>query len=85
MKRYHDKHIEKQSISLVRFRIEFINGKQWHEWCRPFKVTQLFQYGVVEMENGKGDRLKANGQRIKAYIGAPEEAKAVGECKFDDV
>ncbi|XP_015163901.1 uncharacterized protein [Solanum tuberosum] len=41
--------------------------------------------GAIELENDKGERFKANGQRIKAYLGVPEEVKLVDECKLDEV
>ncbi|XP_049406171.1 uncharacterized protein LOC125869774 [Solanum stenotomum] len=42
-------------------------------------VTQVFQSGAIELENDKGEMFKANGQRIKAYLGVPEDVKIVEE------
>jgi len=39
----------------------------------------------LSFENDKGERFKANGQRIKAYLGVPEDVKIVEECKLDEV
>ncbi|XP_015170810.1 uncharacterized protein [Solanum tuberosum] len=55
------------------------------KWSGPFKVTQVFQSGAIELENDKGERFKANGQRIKAYLGVLEEVKTVEECKLDKI
>ncbi|KAH0768738.1 hypothetical protein KY290_012719 [Solanum tuberosum] len=49
------------------------------KWSGPFRVTQVFQSAGIELENYKGDRFKANGQRIKAYLDVPEEVKRVEE------
>ncbi|XP_049360376.1 uncharacterized protein LOC125825073 [Solanum verrucosum] len=55
------------------------------KWSGPFTVTQVFQSGAIELENDKGKRFKANGQRIKAYLGVPEDVKIMQECKVDEV
>ncbi|KAH0751827.1 hypothetical protein KY290_005072 [Solanum tuberosum] len=47
-------------------------------------VTQVFQSGAIELENDKGERFKANVQRVKAYLGVPEEVKIVEEFKLDE-
>ncbi|XP_049406179.1 uncharacterized protein LOC125869784 [Solanum stenotomum] len=60
-------------------------GKLRCKWSGPFKVTHVFQSGAIELENDKGERFKANVQRIKAYLGVPEDVKIVEECKLDEV
>ncbi|XP_049397295.1 uncharacterized protein LOC125861440 [Solanum stenotomum] len=60
-------------------------GKLKSKWSGSFKFTQVFQYGAIDLENEKGERFKANGQRIKAHLGAPEDVKIVEECKLDEV
>ncbi|XP_049367925.1 uncharacterized protein LOC125832773 [Solanum verrucosum] len=91
MKLYHDKHNEKRSFTpgdlvlLFNSRLRLFPGKFRPKWSEPFKVTQVFQYGVIELENNKGERFKANGQRIKAYLGVLEDVKIVEDCKLDEV
>ncbi|XP_015170121.1 KRAB-A domain-containing protein 2-like [Solanum tuberosum] len=60
-------------------------GKLRSKWTGPFKVTQVFQSGAIELENDRGERFKANGQRIIAYLGVPKDVKIVEECKLDEV
>ncbi|KAK4721275.1 hypothetical protein R3W88_011508 [Solanum pinnatisectum] len=91
MKLYHDKHIKKKSFTpgdlvlLFNSRLRLFPGKLRSKWSGPFKVTQVFQSGAIELENNKGEMFKANGQRIKAYLGVPEDVKIVEECKLDEV
>ncbi|KAG5576287.1 hypothetical protein H5410_056421 [Solanum commersonii] len=92
MKLYHDIHIEKRTFSpnnlvlLFNYRLRLFFGKLRSKWSGLFKVTQVFQSSVIELiENNKGKRLKAHGQRVKAYLGVKEEVKKVEECILDEV
>ncbi|XP_049410633.1 uncharacterized protein LOC125873828 [Solanum stenotomum] len=91
MKLYHDKRIEKRTFTpgdlvlLFNSRLRLFPGKLRSKCSGPFKVTQVFQSGAIELENDKGERFKANGQRIKAYLGGPEDVKIMEECKLDEV
>ncbi|XP_015158400.1 uncharacterized protein [Solanum tuberosum] len=91
MKLYHDKHIEKRSFTpgdlvlLFNSRLRLFPGKLRSKWSGPFKVTQVFQSSAIELENDKDERFKANGQRIKAYLGVVEDVKIVEGCKLDEV
>ncbi|XP_015167995.1 uncharacterized protein [Solanum tuberosum] len=91
MNLYHDKNIEKISFTpgdlvlLFNSRLRLFPGKLRSKWSGPFKVTHVFQSGAIELENDKGERFKANGQRIKALLGVPNDVKIVEECKLDKV
>ncbi|KAK4713653.1 hypothetical protein R3W88_019560 [Solanum pinnatisectum] len=91
MKLYHDKHIEKRTFTpgdlvlLFNSRLRLFLGKLRSNWSGPFRVTRVFQSGAIDLENDKGERFKANVQRIKAYLGVPEDVKIVEECKLDEV
>ena len=72
MKRYHDKHIEKQIFypcDLVLFFTSILILFPRKLRSKPFKVTHIFQSRMVELQNDKGERFKANGLRIKSYLG----------------
>ncbi|XP_049382870.1 uncharacterized protein LOC125847254 [Solanum stenotomum] len=66
-------------------RLRLFPRKLRSKWSGPFRVTQVFQSGAIELDSDKGERFKANGQQIKAYLGVPEEVKIVEECKLDEV
>ncbi|KAK4707212.1 hypothetical protein R3W88_033227 [Solanum pinnatisectum] len=91
MKLYHDKNIEKRTfipgdlLLLFNSRLRVFSGKLRSKWSRPFKVTHVFQLGAIELKNDKGERFKANCQRIKEYLGVLEEVKIVEELKLDEV
>ncbi|KAK4731477.1 hypothetical protein R3W88_024465 [Solanum pinnatisectum] len=91
MKLYLNKHIEKRSFTpsdlvlLFNSRLRLFPGKLRSKWSGPFKVTQVFQSGAIELENEKGKKFKANGQRVKEYLGPPKDVKIVEECKLDEV
>ncbi|XP_049399773.1 uncharacterized protein LOC125863824 [Solanum stenotomum] len=90
MKMYHDKHIKKRTFSpgdlvlLFNSRLRLFPGKLRFKWSGPFKITQVFQSGAIELENAKSERFKANGQQVKAYLGVLEELKIVEQCKLDE-
>ncbi|XP_028785463.1 uncharacterized protein LOC114741373 [Neltuma alba] len=44
----------------------FLDKLKLH-WSRPFIVVQAANYGVVELENEKGERFHASGHRLKHY------------------
>jgi len=72
-------------VLLFNSRLRMFPRKLKSKWSGPFKVTQVFQSGAIELENEKGERFKPNGQRIKSYLGAPEDVKIMEECKLDEV
>ncbi|XP_015164450.1 uncharacterized protein [Solanum tuberosum] len=91
MKLYHDRHIEKRRFTprdlvlLFNSRLRLFLGMLRSKWSGPFKVTQVFQSGAIELENDKGERFKSNGQLIKEYLSVPEDVKIVEEFKLDEV
>ncbi|KAK4721726.1 hypothetical protein R3W88_011959 [Solanum pinnatisectum] len=75
MKKYHDSKINKYEffagdlVLLFNSRLRLFLGKLKSKWIGPFKVTQVFPHGEVELEDKEGSRFKVNGQRIKIYLG----------------
>ncbi|KAL5556867.1 hypothetical protein UlMin_039103 [Ulmus minor] len=45
-------------------------GKLKSRWSGPFRIAQIFPFGVVELEEEtSGRKFRVNGQRIKHYFG----------------
>ncbi|XP_049406130.1 uncharacterized protein LOC125869729 [Solanum stenotomum] len=90
MKKYHDQKIDKQQfvagdlVLLFNSRLRLFPGKLKSKWTMPFKVTQVFPHGAVELENKEGTRFKVNGQRIKIYLGKSESINEVIEAYYLD-
>ncbi|PIN17627.1 hypothetical protein CDL12_09712 [Handroanthus impetiginosus] len=75
-KRWHDKKIVErrfkpgQYVLLFNSRLKLFPGKLKSRWSGPFRITEVFSHGVVELENENSqNRLKVNAQRIKQYWG----------------
>ncbi|XP_031280658.1 uncharacterized protein LOC116139127 [Pistacia vera] len=76
-KMWHDKHIVKKNfevghkILLYNSRLRLFPGKLKSRWSKPFIVTQVHPYGVVEIFHEQKGTFKVNGQRLKPYIDGP--------------
>lgn len=75
-KQWHDKRIQPinfeigQKILIFNSRLKLFPGKLKSRWFGPFRIAQVFPFGVVELEEEKsGRKFKVNGQRIKHYFG----------------
>ncbi|PIN14790.1 DNA-directed DNA polymerase [Handroanthus impetiginosus] len=75
-KRWHDKKIVErrfepgQYVLLFNSRLKLFPGKLKSRWSGPFRVTEVFSHGAVELENENSkNRFKVNAQRIKHYWG----------------
>ena len=81
MKAFHDKYISRktfepnQKVWLFNSRLKLFPGKLRSRWDGPFKVIQVFNYGVVEIQDPKtGNIFRVNGHRLKPCIeGISEE------------
>lgn len=62
---------------LFNSRLKIFPGKLKSKWSGPFKITQFFPFGVIELENKDGNVFKVNKQRNKRYIGPMDEEKVV--------
>ncbi|KAI9120369.1 hypothetical protein K1719_007402 [Acacia pycnantha] len=58
-----------QSVLLYNSKLRLFPGKLKSRWSGPFQVVRASKFGDVELENEKGERFKANGQRLKHYWG----------------
>ncbi|PIN12235.1 DNA-directed DNA polymerase [Handroanthus impetiginosus] len=75
-KRWHDKKIVErrfepgQYVLLFNSRLKLFPGKLKSRWSGPFRITEVFPHGAVELENKNSrNRFKVNAQRIKHYRG----------------
>ncbi|XP_049391616.1 uncharacterized protein LOC125856075 [Solanum stenotomum] len=64
--------------------LHFLPSKFKCKWTGPFRVTQIFPHGAVELENKEGTRIKVNGQRIKVYMGKSESVQEVIDTYYLD-
>ncbi|KAJ9183264.1 hypothetical protein P3X46_007143 [Hevea brasiliensis] len=73
-KRWHDRHIARKEIKegdlvlLFNSRLKLFPGKLKSRWSGPFKVTQVFPHGAIEVLSETLGAFKVNGQRLKPYF-----------------
>ncbi|GJZ93089.1 reverse transcriptase domain-containing protein [Tanacetum coccineum] len=74
-KRIHDSKIKNRvfnvgdRVLLFNSRLKIFSGKLKTRWSRPFTITQVFPYGIVELSQNSRPNFKVNGHRIKHYFG----------------
>ena len=82
-KNYRDQKIEKRDfvfgdlVLLFNSRSRLFPSKLKSKWTGTFLITQVFSYGVVELENKECLRFKVHGQRIKIYLRHAENVNEV--------
>lgn len=69
-------------MMLYNSRMHLFPGNLKSRWSGPFKVTEVLDSGVVEVENNKGEQFKVNGQRLKKYYGKPTDILVVYAMKI---
>ncbi|KAK4372213.1 hypothetical protein RND71_007597 [Anisodus tanguticus] len=86
MKYLHDKKIMKREFNpgdmvlLFNLRFKLFPDKLKSKWFGPFKVVNVYPFGVVDLESDDDKRIfKANGQRIRHYLGSIEVRRVVSE------
>ncbi|PHU03195.1 hypothetical protein BC332_28446 [Capsicum chinense] len=76
MKKYHDWRIIQQNfqkgnlVLLFNSKLKLFPGKLKSKWSGPFRISQVYSSGVVELENNDGDRLGATYVNIGDRLGA---------------
>lgn len=79
IKLYHDSRIEMREfqvsdwVLLYNLWFKLFLGKLKSKWLRYVKVTQVFLFVVVELENEDGKLFKENSQWVKQYVGLPKK------------
>jgi len=72
-------------VLLFNSRFKLFPGKLKSKWSGPFKVTHVYSFGVVELENNEGVIFKVNGQRVKPYIGPLDSINDMAITYLDEV
>ncbi|XP_021650248.2 uncharacterized protein LOC110642477 [Hevea brasiliensis] len=55
-------------VLLFNSRLKLFSRKLRSRWSRPFKVTQVFPHGEVEVWNETSGAFKVNGQRLMPFF-----------------
>ena len=66
-----------EQVLLFNLRLKLFPRKLKSRWSRPFVVTQVFPFGVVEIQKGDEAVFKVNGQRLKHNFGGEMEKIAI--------
>nr|GEZ13708.1 hypothetical protein [Tanacetum cinerariifolium] len=73
-KKLHDSKIKNRifnvgdRVLLFNSRLKIFSGKLKTRWSRPFTITKVFPYGIVELSQPEGPNFKGNGHRYKHYF-----------------
>nr|GEV11280.1 reverse transcriptase domain-containing protein [Tanacetum cinerariifolium] len=74
-KKLHDSKIKNRIINvgdrvlLFNSCLKIFSGKLKTHWSRPFTITKVFPYRIVELSQPDGPNFKVNGHRVKRYFG----------------
>lgn len=55
------------------------------KWLGPFKVTDMLENSMVEVEKHKGERFMTNGQRLIKYYRKLSSVRVVNVVYMDEV
>jgi len=72
-KQWHDKHIMKKRftegdlVELFNSKLQLLASKLRSQWLGPFKVTNVFPYGAMEVWSESTSAFKVNRQHLKPY------------------
>nr|GEX97727.1 reverse transcriptase domain-containing protein [Tanacetum cinerariifolium] len=75
IKRFHDSKINNRvfnigdRVLLFNSRLKIFYGKLKSRWSGPFKISQVYPYGTVELSQPDDANFKVNGHRLKHYFG----------------
>nr|GEW71803.1 reverse transcriptase domain-containing protein [Tanacetum cinerariifolium] len=74
-KRLHDSKIKDRvfnisdRVLLFNSRLKIFSGKLKSRWSGPFTISQVYQYGTIDLSQPDGPNFKVNGHRLKHYFG----------------
>ncbi|XP_015163270.1 uncharacterized protein [Solanum tuberosum] len=90
MKKWHDSRILKRESRvgdwklLYNSRLRLFPGKLKSKWSGPFRVTQVFTNGAIEVESKEGPAFKVNRQHLKLYFGDCQEISVIEVVYLED-
>ena len=73
----------RRSGTIIQFQTKIISRKTQISWSGPFRITQVFSHGVVELVKKENKAFKVNGQRLKPYLVKEARLKSVS-CTLTD-
>ena len=73
-KKWHDQKILRElkagdQILLFNSRLKLFPGRLKSKWSGPYTVVGSTTFGAVTLKTSNGEEFKANGQRLKQYLG----------------
>ncbi|RDX86270.1 hypothetical protein CR513_32414, partial [Mucuna pruriens] len=89
VKHFHDSRILRkefkvgQKVLLFNSKLKLIASNLCSKWDRPFVVTNVFPYGVVEVrDETNNNTFKVNGHQLKPYHEGPNLNLTMGEIEI---
>nr|GFA13423.1 hypothetical protein [Tanacetum cinerariifolium] len=86
-KRIHDFKIKNRvfnvgdRVLLFNSRLKNFSGKLKTRWSRPFTITKVFPYDMVELSQANGPNFKVNGYRLKHNFGGDVPQLDFPDCE----
>ncbi|RDX92801.1 hypothetical protein CR513_25019, partial [Mucuna pruriens] len=87
VRKFHDQQILRkdfqvgQKVLLFNSRLKLIVGKLRYRWDRPFVITNVFPYGVVQLKDEHSHNIfQVNGHQIKPFYKGP--APIIGDMEI---
>ena len=73
-KKWHDQKILREpkagdQILLFNSRLKLFPGRLKSKWSGPYTVVGSTTFGAVTLKTSNGEEFKANGRRLKQYLG----------------
>jgi len=73
-----------QKVLLFNSRLKLMPGKLRSRWIGPFFVTNVFPYGVVEIQSDSTNKsFKVNSHRLKHFHESPALEEIVEEISLE--
>ena len=73
----------KEIFLLFNSRLKLFSGKLHSRWPGPFKVLNVYPYGVIEIDTDANGSFKVNDAQLKHYIAGESLERKVTCALFD--